>query len=85
MLARGDRPITEIAAAFEMTRPAVAKHLAVLRQGGLIEAHPRGRERVNRLRPEGLQAASAWLNLFEVFWEERLAALKQAVEAEETA
>ena len=80
MLAEGERPIAEIAAAFDMTRPAVAKHLAVLREGDLIAVEQRGRERINRLNPRALRSAADWLNHFDVFWDERLAALKSAVE-----
>jgi DNA-binding transcriptional ArsR family regulator len=80
MLAEGERPIAEIAAAFDMTRPAVAKHLAVLREGNLIAVEQRGRERINRLNPRALRAAADWLNHFDEFWDERLAALKGAVE-----
>lgn len=80
MLAEGERPIGEIAAVFEMSRPAVAKHLAVLREGNLIAVEQRGRERINRLNPRALRSAADWLNHFDVFWDERLAALKSAVE-----
>ncbi len=83
MLAEGERPIGEIAAAFDMTRPAVAKHLAVLRGGDLIAVEQRGRERINRLNPRALRTAADWLNHFDVFWDERLAALKGAVERKE--
>ena len=80
MLADGERPVAEIAAAFDMTRPAVAKHLAVLREGDLIAVERRGRESFNRLKPQALRTAADWLNHFDVFWDERLAALKLAVE-----
>lgn len=80
MLAEGERPIAEIAAAFDMTRPAVAKHLAVLREGHLIIVEQRGRERINRLNPRALRTAADWLKHFDGFWDERLAALKGAVE-----
>ncbi len=80
MLADGDRPIAEIASAFEMTRPAVAKHLNVLREGGLISVEAQGRERINKLNPEGLKTAADWINYFDRFWDERLAKLKQLVE-----
>jgi len=80
MLADGERPVAEIAAVFDMTRPAVAKHLSVLRAGDLIAVEQRGRERINRLKPQALRTAVEWLNHFDVFWDERLAALKLAVE-----
>lgn len=83
MLAKGDRPIAEIAASFDITRPAVAKHLAVLRAGDLIAVEKRGRERINRLKPQALRTAADWLSHFDVFWDERLAALQTAAELKE--
>ncbi|MEO1240472.1 MAG: metalloregulator ArsR/SmtB family transcription factor [Pseudomonadota bacterium] len=80
MLADGDRPIADIASQFEMTRPAVAKHLAILREGGLITVEEKGRERINRLNPHALKTAADWINHFDRFWDERLAKLKTLVE-----
>ncbi|PQA85646.1 ArsR/SmtB family transcription factor [Hyphococcus luteus] len=80
MLAEGPRPIAEIAAAFDMTRPAVAKHLAILKDGGIIAVEAKGRERINRLNPEALKTAADWLGHFDRFWDERLAKLKDVVE-----
>lgn len=80
MLADGDRPIADIASQFEMTRPAVAKHLAILREGGLITVEEKGRERINRLNPRALKTAADWINHFDRFWDERLAKLKTLVE-----
>lgn len=80
MLADGDRPIADIASQFEMTRPAVAKHLAILREGGLVTVEEKGRERINRLNPRALKTAADWINHFDRFWDERLAKLKTLVE-----
>jgi len=80
MLAAGARPVGEITDAFDITRPAIAKHLRILEQGGLITVEVKGRERINRLNPQALKTASDWLNYFEVFWDERLAKLKTVVE-----
>lgn len=80
LLASGARPIGDIADNFDMTRPAVAKHLAILREGGLITVTQRGRERINALNPQGLKTAADWIGHFESFWDERLAKLKQLVE-----
>ncbi|MBL4757747.1 MAG: winged helix-turn-helix transcriptional regulator [Rhizobiales bacterium] len=82
MLADGERPVGDIASEFQMTRPAVAKHLAILREGGLISVEIQGRERINRLIPDRLKAAADWINHFDRFWDERLAKLKQIVEKE---
>lgn len=80
MLAAGPRPIGDIAAEFDMTRPAVAKHLAVLREGDLIRVEAKGRERINHLNPAPLKSAAEWLSWFDRFWDEKLADLKAIVE-----
>jgi DNA-binding transcriptional ArsR family regulator len=79
-LAREPASIADVASRFEISRPAVVKHLAVLKEGGLIAVAPRGRERINVLQPEGLKSASEWLTFFDVFWDDTLAKLKHAVE-----
>ena len=80
MLAEGERPISEIADSFEMSRPAIAKHLKILKEGDLITVVENGRERINHLNPQSLKTAAEWINRFDKFWDERLALLKQAVE-----
>lgn len=69
-----------VAAQFDMTRPAVKKHLRVLEDGHLITTTARGRERINRINPEGFAAVDSWLATFDRFWDDRLAALKSAIE-----
>ena len=83
MLADGDRTVGEVASRFAMTRPAVAKHLKVLGDGGLVTVEARGRERINRLNPEPLAQVAHWVARFEVFWDARLAALKTEVETKD--
>jgi len=80
MLAGGARPIGDIAGAFDVTRPAIAKHLRILEEGGLISVEVKGRERINRLNPHALKTAADWLNYFDRFWDDHLEKLKQAVE-----
>ncbi|MEM9055594.1 MAG: metalloregulator ArsR/SmtB family transcription factor [Pseudomonadota bacterium] len=83
MLATGERSLNQIASSYDMSRPAVAKHLGILREGGLIEVEARGRERVHTLRPEALKTVSDWLSFYSRFWDEKLETLKQAVEADD--
>ncbi len=83
MLTTSDLSVNEIAAHFEMTRPAVAKHLGVLRKGGLITVTARGRERIHTLHPEALKPIADWLGLFSQFWDDKLEDLKLAVEADD--
>lgn len=79
-LTTGERTIAEVAGDFDITRAAVKKHLTVLSDGGLITVTPRGRERVNRLNPQGFAPVFDWLGYFDQFWDGRLDALKSAIE-----
>ena len=82
-LSRGDMTIGEVTDKFDMTRAAVKKHLTILEEGQLISVHVQGRERINRLQPEGLKTVSEWITYFDQFWDKRLGALRAAVEAEQ--
>ena len=83
LLATREQSLNEIAANYDMTRPAVTKHLNILKQGGLISVRAQGRERIYRLQPEALKTVSEWLTFFSQFWDDKLADLKQAVEADD--
>ena len=70
----------EIAANFDVTRPAISQHLRVLTDAGLLALRREGTRRMYRARPEGLEEIRQFL---EQFWEVRLERLKEAAEAEE--
>jgi DNA-binding transcriptional ArsR family regulator len=70
----------EIAAQFDVTRPAVSQHLNVLKEAGLVSERRNGTRRLYRARPEGLVPLKAFL---EEFWDERLETLKREAEREE--
>jgi DNA-binding transcriptional ArsR family regulator len=70
----------EIAAHFDVTRPAVSQHLTVLKEAGLVSERRNGTRRLYRARPEGLTELRTFL---EGFWDERLEALKREAEREE--
>ena len=80
LLAERDLSVGDVAERFDMTRPAVAKHLKVLSDGGLIAVEVRGRQRINRLNAAPLAEIAGWLNRFEGFWNDKLNTLKQEVE-----
>ncbi len=80
MLATRDMTIAELTEQFDMTRAAVKKHLTVLSDGGLITVEARGRERINRLKPQGMVPVLDWLSFFDQFWDDRLNNLKEAIE-----
>src|SRR3954469_8305373 len=71
-LADGEASVTELAAPFEMSLPAVSKHLKVLEKAGWIARGRRPRGRPCRLEPEPLKEASDWLEEYRRLWEERL-------------
>src|SRR3982751_674815 len=72
-LADGEASVTELAAPFAMSLPAVSKHLKVLEKAGLISRGRRAQWRPCRLEPEPLKEASDWLQEYRRLWEERLA------------
>ena len=76
--------IAEVAENFDMTRAAVKKHLTVLSDGGLITVRAQGRERINTLNPVGMAPVRDWLTFFDAFWDDRLSALKSAIEKDTT-
>jgi DNA-binding transcriptional ArsR family regulator len=80
ILAKGDKTIGEVAQHFDITRPAIKKHLAILEDGHLIDVITRGRERINHLRKDGLMPVIDWLSVFDAFWDNRLTALKSTIE-----
>ena len=80
-LVRDDElPAGEIAAHFEITRPAVSQHLAVLKEAGLVDERRNGTRRLYRARLEGLEQLREFLD---DFWGARLEALKREAEREE--
>ena len=70
----------EIAAHFDVSRPAISQHLQVLAEAGLVSIRVVGTRHLYTTRPEGLAELRQYL---EEFWDDRLLLLKQAAEAEE--
>ncbi len=67
-LTAGEASVNEIAAPFEMSQPAVSKHLKVLERAGLIERDIVEQRRPARLKAETMVAAVDWLDEFRAFW-----------------
>jgi DNA-binding transcriptional ArsR family regulator len=82
LLRGGSQPAGAIASAFPVSRPAISKHLRLLRQAHLVRQHREGRHRVYQLNPEPLRAVDRWLEHYRGFWTSSLANLKLFVEAE---
>ncbi|CAM5654692.1 transcriptional regulator [Streptomyces tanashiensis] len=79
----GPRSTGELAGLFELGRPAVSEHLAVLRNAGLVREEPRGRNRFYHLQAARLAEVGAWLHPFEHYWNQRLDALADLLDEEE--
>lgn len=82
LLRGGSRPAGDIARSFTVSRPAISKHLAILRRAHLVEERREGRHRLYRLNPEPLKAVDSWLEQYRGFWTASLNNLKAFVEAE---
>ena len=74
-LSRGEATVTGLAAPFDISLPAVSKHLRVLERAGLIHREKRGRVHRLSLKAEPMREASEWLDFHQRFWEEGFDAL----------
>jgi DNA-binding transcriptional ArsR family regulator len=82
LLRQGTQPAGQIARAFPVSRPAISKHLRLLRRAHLVQERREGRHRLYQLNPEPLKAVDSWLQQYRVFWQTSLANLKSFVETE---
>jgi DNA-binding transcriptional ArsR family regulator len=76
----GAAPVNELASDFEQSRPAISKHLRVLRDSRLVTEQRIGRERVYTLNPAPLAKAASWLEGYRAFWQRNLESLKRYLE-----
>ena len=79
---RAVQPAGQIARAFPVSRPAISKHLRLLRRAHLVQEKREGRHRLYQLNPEPLKAVDSWLQQYRVFWQANLNSLKAFVEAD---
>jgi DNA-binding transcriptional ArsR family regulator len=85
-LASGEATVTELAAPFDMSQPAISKHLKVLERAGLVSRGRDAQRRPCRLEARPLKAATDWLERYRHFWEaqfQRLDALLEEIKADE--
>ena len=79
LLSERPRAVEALAARFEISRPAISRHLRVLGEAGLVSCSRRGRRNIYRLEPEPLEAVRQWLD---GFWRDRLVTLKRLAEGD---
>jgi len=85
-LASGDASVNELAEPFDMSQPAISKHLKVLERAGLITRGRDAQRRPRKLEPKPLAEATAWLEHYRQFWEDsfrRLDAVLAEMQTEE--
>ena len=82
LLRQGSQPAGTIARSFTVSRPAISKHLRLLRRAHLVQERREGRHRFYQLNPEPLKTVASWLDQYRVFWSANLASLKAFVETE---
>lgn len=80
-LAQGETTVSELAAPFEMSLPAVTKHLKVLQRAGLVSQGRQAQWRPCRLEAAPLQEAAGWIEDYRRFWELRLDRLEDYLRA----
>jgi DNA-binding transcriptional ArsR family regulator len=81
-LASGDSSVGELARPFNMSRPAISKHLRVLEEAGLVQRTREGRVNRCALDARGMRPIAKWIDRYRMFWSNRLFDLKQFVEVE---
>ncbi len=72
MLTHKPLNLNAVADAFEISRPAISKHVKILNECGIVTIEQRGRERFCRIQPESLKEVADWIAPFQQLWEQRL-------------
>jgi len=80
-LTRGEATVTQLAAPFSVSQPAISRHLKVLERAGLIARTRRATARLSHLRAEPLRDAATWLASYREFWEESYERLDELLAA----
>jgi DNA-binding transcriptional ArsR family regulator len=81
-LRNGPVPVNALASDFSQSRPAISKHLRVLRSAHLVRERRCGRERRYSLEPEPLRDVAQWIEEYRAFWQFSLTSLKHHLERE---
>lgn len=83
LLAVRERSAGEIADGFDISQPAISRHLRKLRKAGLVERRTEAQWRIYRLNPDALREVDRWMERYRVFWAARMQDLKRYVEESE--
>ena len=80
LLRHRERSVADLVSRLKLSQPGVSKHLKVLREAGLVEARPEGRQRWYGLRAQPLAEVDQWLEPYRAHWSGRLDALERHLE-----
>jgi DNA-binding transcriptional ArsR family regulator len=83
LLTKEKSSINTLAEAFEISRPAVSKHIKVLVDTGFISIEERGRERLCSLNSQGFEEVQSWIGYFEKYWTQHLNSLDELLKKRE--
>lgn len=83
MLSEQSLPINALAGHFDMSRPAVSKHVKILQNAGFINITDAGRERHCMLKQDGFKALQQWLEYYDNFWHNKLRNLETLMDLKE--
>lgn len=73
--------LNSVADKFDVSRPAISKHIKILVECGLVDITQKGRERYCEAKPQGLKEVADWVEQYSRFWDMKLDALKKFAEA----
>ena len=82
-LRRGEATAGQLASGFRRSRPAISKHLRLLREARLVIERREGRNRIYAINPQPLAEIDEWLTKYRIYWTARLQDLKDFVETQE--
>lgn len=83
LLAGQSLPVNDVADRFEISRPAISKHIKILNECGLVIIQKKGRQRYCRADVRKLKKVSDWANRYQKFWSQKLDALEAALAEDE--
>lgn len=83
LIATQSLPVNEVADKFEISRPAISKHIKILNECGLVVIQRKGRKRYCRADVSKLKQVSDWANKYQKFWSRKLDALEMALTEED--
>jgi len=81
LLSKGELPLYRIEAHFAFSRPALIKHIRILRTSRLVRVRREGRRTLHRLDAAPLRSVERWMATFNAFWDDRLSRLRRQIES----